>query len=276
MRKLLRADFLRLWKDRIFRIFMALFFIGGTFVPILHFMQNKNDEVNWRMDDGFFVFVVFASVALSVFAALFVGCAYSDGTMRNKVIVGHSRGAIYLANLVVVMTAGILFSLAYTASGLAVGLPLLGGFATESISLVGTAAAILCLLFACSAIFVFVAMLCPNKAYTTAITILLACLLLLNGVRIVSALNEPEYYGAYSFTENGVTVTEDMEKNPNYLSGSKRQAYEFLNDFLPGGQTIRLSNLNAENPPLLAAYSLCILAAATGIGLCFFRRRDLK
>lgn len=276
MRKLLRADFLRLWKERIFRIFMALFFIGGTFVPILHFLQNKNDEVNWRMDDGFFVFVIFVSVVLSVFTALFVGCAYSDGTMRNKVIVGHSRDAIYLANLVVVMTAGTLFSLAYTASGLAVGLPLLGGFATEPISIVGTAGAILCLLFACSAIFVFVAMLCPNKAYTTAITILLACLLLLNGVRIVSALNEPEYYGAYSFTENGVTVSEDMEKNPNYLSGFKREAYEFMNDFLPGGQTIQLSNMDAENPPLLAAYSLCILVVATAAGICFFRRRDLK
>ena len=276
MRKLLRADFLRLWKDRIFRIFMALFFIGGMFVPILHHIENKNGEANWRMDDGFFVFVVFASVALSVFAALFVGCAYSDGTMRNKVIVGHSRGAIYLANLVVVMTAGILFSLAYTASGLAVGLPLLGGFATEPISLVGTAAAILCLLFAYSAIFVFVAMLCPNKAYTTAITILLACLLLLNGVRIISALNEPEYYGAYSFTENGITVSEDSERNPNYLSGFKRKAYEFMNDFLPGGQTIQLSNMDAENPPLLAAYSLCIFVVATAAGICFFRRRDLK
>lgn len=159
---------------------------------------------------------------------------------------------------------------------LILGFLLLGGFVTEPIVLAMTAGAILCLLFAYSAIFVLVAMLCQNKAYTTAITILLTCLLLLNGVRIISALNEPEYYGAYSFTENGVTVTEDMEKNPNYLSGSKRQAYEFLNDFLPGGQTIRLSNLNAENPPLLAAYSLCILAAATGIGLCFFRRRDLK
>ncbi|MDY3941708.1 MAG: ABC transporter permease subunit [Eubacteriales bacterium] len=276
MRKLLRADFMRLWKDRVFRLFLVLFCVGGAFLPILHAIQNKNGTENWTMDDGFFVFVTVVSVALSVFAALFVGSAYSDGTMRNKVVVGHSRCAIYLSHLLVTMTAGLLFALAYVVTELILGFLLLGGFVTEPIVLAMTAGAILCLLFAYSAIFVLVAMLCQNKAYTTAITILLTCLLLLNGVRIISALNEPEYYGAYSFTENGVTVTEDMEKNPNYLSGTKRQAYEFLNDFLPGGQTIRLSNLNAENPPLLAAYSLCILAAATGIGLCFFRRRDLK
>lgn len=276
MRKLLRADFMRLWKDRIFRVFMVLFFVGGTFVPILHHIENKNGEASWRIDDGFFVFVVFVSVALSVFTALFVGCAYSDGTMRNKVIVGHRRSAIYLSNLLVTMTAGGLFSLAYIVSELALGLPLLGGFVTEPLALILTMGAILFLLCAYSAIFVLVAMLCPNKAYTTAITILLACLLLLVGVQIVSALNEPEYYGAYSFTENGITVSEDSERNPNYLSGFKREAYEFLNDFLPGGQTIQLSNMDAENPPLLAAYSVCIFVVTTALGLYFFRRRDLK
>ena len=115
MRKLLRADFMRLWKDQVFRLFLVLFCVGGAFLPILHTIQNKNGTENWTMDDGFFVFVTVVSVALSVFAALFVGSAYSDGTMRNKVVVGHSRCAIYLSHLLVTMTAGLLFALAYVA-----------------------------------------------------------------------------------------------------------------------------------------------------------------
>ena len=64
--------------------------------------------------------------------------------------------------------------------------------------------------------------------------------LLFMGIHIVSSLNEPEYYSAYSYTENGITVQEDESKNPNYLSGTKRKVYEFLNDFTPGGQLFQI------------------------------------
>lgn len=71
-----------------------------------------------------------------------------------------------------------------------------------------------------------------HKAYTAALCILLAFALLFAGVYITSALNEPEYYQGFSYTENDVTASEEMERNPNYLSGAKRQVYEFMYDFL--------------------------------------------
>ena len=45
--------------------------------------------------------------------------------------------------------------------------------------------------------------------------------MLFAGVYITSALNEPEYYQGFSYTENDVTASEEMERNPNYLSGGK-------------------------------------------------------
>ena len=51
----------------------------------------------------------------AVFISLFVGSEYSDGTIRNKLVVGHSRMRIYLANLIVCSIACVLISLAYAA-----------------------------------------------------------------------------------------------------------------------------------------------------------------
>lgn len=57
----------------------------------------------------------------AIFTSLFIGSEYSDGTIRNKLVVGHSRMRIYLANLIVCSIASILISLAYTAGVFVIG-----------------------------------------------------------------------------------------------------------------------------------------------------------
>lgn len=96
------------------------------------------------------------------------------------------------------------------------------------------------------------------------------------GIRIISALNEQEYYAAYSYTENGVTTQEAESKNPNYLSGTKRKVYEFLYEFTSGGQVFQTANMEAEHPGHLALYDGLILVASTVGGVMAFRRKDLK
>ena len=132
------------------------------------------------------------------------------------------------------------------------------------------------LVAAFASLYTLLAMLCRNKAYTVAGCILLAFALMFLGIRIISALNEPEYYAAYSYTENGVTHEEAETKNPNYLFGTKREIYEFLKDFTPGSQVIQLSNMNTDKPLQLALYDSIIVIAATGCGVLIFRRKDLK
>lgn len=127
-----------------------------------------------------------------------------------------------------------------------------------------------------TALFTLNAMLCQNKAHTTAGCILLTFALLFAGVYISSTLEEPEYLAAYSYTENGVTVEEPEQKNPYYISGVKRQVYECLLDLTPGGQVIQISEMGAKKPVMLAVYDGLILLLVTGFGLVLFRREDLK
>ena len=132
------------------------------------------------------------------------------------------------------------------------------------------------LMIAFTALLTLIAMLCQNKSHTTAGCILLTFALLFAGVYISSTLEEPEYLAAYSYTENGVTVEEPEQKNPYYITGVKRQVYEFLQDLTPGGQVIQVSEMGVEKPVMLAVYDGLILLLVTGVGLMLFRREDLK
>lgn len=276
MRKLLRANFSRLWTDKAFLLSAAVMFLMGAMLPVIHYIDNRDSGAAWTADSTAFTYISFVPVVLSVLTALFVGCEYSDGTMRSKIIAGHRRGSIYIANLIVCTAAGGVLCLAYIAPHTCLGFVLLGGFEAEIQTILLCTGLGFALVGAFAALFTLIAMLCRSKAYSTAACILLAFALLFAGVHIVSALNEPEYHQAYSYTENGVTVSGEEERNPAYLSGAKRQLYEFLNDFTPGGQAIKLGNMNTEHAALLALYDGIIILAATACGVVLFRRKDLK
>ena len=242
-------------------------FVMGTALQIMHYIDNVKNNENWTPDATCFVFAVFVPILLSLITALFIGSDYSDGTMRNKLIVGHKRHCIYLANLIVITAAGILMSISYILQHTVLGFLLFGGFVTQPSVLLLYTGVNFALMIAYSSLFVLTSMLSQSKANTTAMCILLAFVLLFVGVYLTSALNEPEYYSGYVLTADGVTTSEDSEKNPNYVGGKKREVYEFLQEFTPGGQELLSSNMTAENPAMLAIYDGIILLVSTGVGI---------
>lgn len=276
MRRLLRANFSKLLKNKLFWILISIeLFMGGLF-PVLHYMDNIDEKSAWTMDSTIFIYTLFVPLMVSLLTALFIGSDYSDGTMRNKLIAGQVRKNIYAANLVVNMEAAFLLCFAFWISHVCIGTPLLGWFVSDAKKMLGYLLVTLTTVAACVAIFTLISMLCSNKAYSVAGCILIIFMLLFVGVRITAALNEPEMYDAYSYMSEGVTVQEDETSNPNYVSGVKRQIYNFLNEFLPGGQMIKLSNMNAEHLGRYAVYDGIIFAFVTGCGILSFRRKDLK
>ena len=128
-----------------------------------------------------------------------------------------------------------------------------------------------------AAIYTFVAMLNQNKAVTSVICILSAFLLLTMGGYIRVQLQEPEMWEPYAFvSETGELIQEEASPNPYYVGGIKRDAYEFLNDFLPGGQACSLISAPAAHPGRMALYSGLITIVFTGFGIYCFQRKDVK
>lgn len=276
MRKLLRANLFRLGRDKIFAAACILMFLVGAALPVIHYLDKQEYGTGWTPDSTAYTYVFLVPVLLAAFSSLFIGSEYSDGTLRNKLIAGHRRCSCYLANLIVCSIAGMLLVLSYSVPHTCLGILLLGSFQTTPQKLLLYAGLSIALIMAFASLYTLLSVEFQNKAYAAAGCILLSFGLLFAGVHIVSALNEPEYYQAYSYTENGVTVSEEESRNPNYLYGAKRQVYEFLYDFTPGGQTIQLANTNTAHPALLLLYDGMILLAATGSGLLLFRKRNLK
>ena len=276
MRKLLRANVSRLLRDRAFWLLSALMAFFGVSMAVVNAVHARQDGEIWTMDYTLFIYVILAPILASVFTALFIGNEHASGAMRNKLIAGHRRGCIYLADLLVSCCAGICLCLAFALPQAGLGLLLKGEWKAAPAELALYIGLSFALMLAFTALFTLIAMLCQNKAHTTAGCILLTFALLFAGVYISSTLEEPEYLAAYSYTENGVTVEEPEQKNPYYISGVKRQVYEFLLDLTPGGQVIQISEMGAKKPVMLAVYDGLILLLVTGFGLVLFRRENLK
>jgi ABC-type transport system involved in multi-copper enzyme maturation permease subunit len=145
---LLRANFFRLHKGRTFYIFLslsALFALG--LIALTYFMMwmntTSNDFLSSQMPEGdlsealenltVFKFLLYGfdlSNGLGIVAviaiALFAGREYSTGIIRNKIIAGHSRAAVYLSSCAVSTAFAFAIMAIYALIMLIVGLPVIG------------------------------------------------------------------------------------------------------------------------------------------------------
>lgn len=272
MSNLLRANFSRLSKDKAFWIGNIFMFAAGIFGVTQRF---KNDPLA-PPDQLIFIFPVLIILVDAAFCSLYIGTEYSDGTIRNKLIVGHKRSSVYLANLITCSTACIIMSLFYIAAVAGIGFPLLGLPKMNAGAVISLIIISFVMIIACTALITLLCMLNQNKAASAVVCILLFVAMLVAASLIKSRLDAPEFYEGYVITDSlGNAETERM-RNPQYLEGTKREVYQFFLDFLPAGQAIEISAQEILHMWLLPLYSLFILIVSTISGVLIFRKKDIK
>lgn len=284
MTRLLSAGFARLWKNKVFWIGTATMFSWAAILIITGYSQAATElEDLFPLERYFFQYAPIIGGFCAVFIGLFLGTDYSDGTIRNKVLVGHSRTSIYFSNLVVSVVAGIIMTASWLLATLIIGVPLFGGLvsSTTTIMLYLLISALMVIAF--SAIFTIISMLNHNKAGVAVITILVFFAMLFLGSYLESRLNEPEMFssGIVIDTTDASNISgrvREPEPNPDFVRGNRRKLFEFGVAFLPTGQGIRLSHIDIEKDNLwkMPLYSLIIIVATSCIGVSFFNRKDLK
>lgn len=271
---LLRANFSRLWRSASFWAAASVMFGVGLFeLAVGVNAQRQGNPV--PLDNRYMLFILMSGVVLSAFCSLFVGAEYSDGTIRNKIAVGHSRAAVYLAELATCAAAGVLVCLGYILPMTAAGVPLMGGFELPLTSVLWfTFCAFLMTASLCS-VFTMTALLNQNKAVVAIICIFLAYFLLFLGIYLNSRLTEQAIIPAQEYIENGQILVREAMPNPSYVQGIKRTIYEVLYD-LPGCQAVQLIASSEACPIRLPLVSVGTAAASTAAGLVLFRGKDLK
>ena len=275
MSKLLSANFMRIKKNRTFWSGVIFMFGLGIIMPVKRYVDMVQTRWVNNLDDGFYACAVLIAIVMAVFCSMFIGTEYSDGTIRNKIIVGQKRAAIYLANAVTSSLVSIIMCIAFVVPYLCLGIPLLGFFTADIKMILLVGIAVLFLAAAFSSVFTLITMLCRSKAAAAVACLLLAFGLIITGAVLNEMLNAPKMVTGYTMSIDGTLV--DMEEpNPKYLEGVKREIVQTIYDMLPGGQAVQCMTLTAVNLPRLPMYSTGIILLTVGIGAVLFRKKDLK
>ncbi len=286
MNRLLSAEFVRLWKSFVFRL--GLFFSAGLgiFIIAMRWMDVKAHPkiyaelpAEYTSADGLiFIGGIYIVFAAAVFVGIFTGTEYGDGTIRNKLAVGHSRKNIYLSKLIACGAACLTMHGLYIAVSLAAGLLLLGSITMEPIEILSFTGAGMAAMMAMTAILLLLAMSIQNKAAGSVACLLLTMIMLFASLTIWQRLSAPEYHDAYAYVnENtGEVITGEKEENPKYLTGTKRKVYEFLNNFLPVSQLYQIALNDSQNLGTMIMYDCLIICLSTGAGIVIFQKKDLK
>lgn len=240
MGKLLSANYARLWKNK-------TFWLGVTFMLSLSVYVMLEGALSAPAQDSFdmlaFGYSQIIGFCCAVFTSLFLGTEYADGAIRNKIVVGHSRAGIYLANLMTVFTAMLLMIAAWLIGALT-GFPFFGLFKNLSGCMVNLIASIFTTA-AFSAIFTLVAMLCTNKAVSAVVSILLFM-----GLSVYAGNVSTDLIRSFLPTGRAVWIFgNDVDHSVFALLGS-----------------VLLTLLG----------SVIIVIAVTGVGIALFQKKDLK
>lgn len=242
MRRLLAANLRRLWINKGFWASVIFMSCAEALLCLLLLKQGR-----LPMDLVLFLSLQGIGIVTSVFFSLFLGTEYSDGTIRNKLIVGHKRSSIYLASLLTGSVAVTVLYLAGVVTGCVIGVV---AFAPPSHSigqlvLAGFIGWLACVSYV--SIFNLIGMLCANKAKTAILCMLTAFVLVFAGMLLYAL-----------------------------LQGTPSATLLFLFEFSPFGQTAQTLPIAIDAPGRLAGYAVLLSAILTATGLCAFGKKDLK
>lgn len=280
MRKLLSANLARMSKSKIFWALEMISAIAGMVMFSLAVYNTKNIGDTWFLKNGNFYFwlgLIYIGAVMALFTSFFVGTEYENGTIRNKLMVGHCRRDVYLANFVISYIAGLLFAVTHIGVSMLVGFPFLGSLLWESLAVVGwRLIGVIALILCYAAIFTFLAMLDNSKARNGAISLVLALVIALGGLYTYGRLQEPEFTSKMILQEDGSFLREEGVPNSRYLSGTARNIYTVADALLPSAQALSIANSEGE----FSAFTLICLAgvavAFTSGGVVAFKKKDIR
>ncbi len=278
MNNLLSSNVIRIKRDKIFwSVVIALFLVvlGSMIITCVNVEKLPEDAT---FEEYYFNSATYVGMFLAVFSSMFLGTEYSNGTIRNKMIIGKTRTSIYLSNFITNVVVSFLLIVVISTTAL-VGMPTLGFFDIGIPNVIGNLMVLLFSMVSLSAIFTFVGMICSNRTYTLLISLLVLLVLIMAASKLDSMLKEPEMLasGITLITETGEYATEiNPEPNPNYLTEDARNLVELAMEMVPTGPMIKVAYLEMENSVRMMLFSVLSASVITFLGVRCFSKKDLK
>ena len=249
MTRLLRAGFARLFDSRLFMVCVCTMLVPAVVaVCVLAAVENQGEFYS-PSDNMLFAGTSYIGIVIAVLTGFFIGADHSSGAIRNKLSVGHSRAAIYFSNLIICVSASLIMHVTWLAVPIfseAVGIIRKFEMPADKIALEVFASVLA--VSALAAIFLPICMLIQSKSVGAVSAVVLSFVMLF----VTQDLDGTPWYDVIP-TCQLMQITENrMQFNEHY--------YIWLPD-----------NIN-----MFPFYSLLIIIITTALGVCIFRRKDLK
>ena len=288
MYKLLNASFYRLRKNKIFLGLVILTIIIAVFMLVSEYLNNiKYSSVfgisSNTTDILLTNFINIIGFFIAIFTSLFVGAEYSDGTIRNKIVAGHSRKNIYLSNLIVSIVVGLILEFIYLIIISIVAIPLLGSIQMTFSQFAFILLDMIMIIIVYSSIFNFIALICSNITISTVTSLLLILIMFVTDMFLSPTANSTEYIQKNIVMDEQGNVTYEVVKNEDYPGKLVQTICKTISNFNPVSQAIEISgnkiNMNEEdfnNMKVYPLYSLGLIIIITAIGIYLFNIKELK
>lgn len=275
MSRLLYSGVVRTRKNKTFWCCIIGMVVLIVAVCLNQYYVKQNFHANVVFDKLFLSYALLTGFFLAIFSSLFLGTEYSDGTVRNKLIVGHSRYNIYLANFLCCAAAGLFFDVVFILVVSLVGVPMFGFFKAD-LWIVGILAGNgLLLTITYASFFTMMSMVISNRSVNGIVCLLIFFAgIILAGI-LLARLQEPEVIGGIVISSDGTQYV-DGWTNPRYLKPEMRALYELIMDILPSGQSLTITDATAVHPFRMALFSMIEILFFTVLGMRLFEKKDLK
>ena len=241
MRKLFRAAFYRTENKKMIRIELVIAVLLSAFIILNgYFQTNLTNAYIYKLVARFFGYSPLMGPFIAVFAAYLWGTDYEYGTLRNKLICGHTREEVYFSNLLLTICAGLSTALIWLIVNGMLGIPLLG---TASLNLsLGE-----------MAFYIFSSLL----------------------MVVYDRFAEPELLDGWMWSDTDPTVRWHPQ-NIKFIGGTFRILLEFLICLTPGGQGVILCEEGVEHLIFLPLCSAFVIFSTSLIGSRSFKKKNLK
>jgi len=280
MSKLLSANFARLVKSRVFWTLEIFCMISGAVMYGLVIFNTGNLGKRWLLwnaNSYFFFFITYIGAVLAVFATLFIGTEYSDGTIRNKISIGHRRCDIYFSNLIIVAATGAIFCITHMLMAVLIGIPFVGtAVLPEFSSILWRLGCVGLIVLAYAALFTLFAMLDGNKSRAAVISLILALVLAASGMLVFGRLQEPKLTSRMVMQADGSFERQENIPNSRYVDGTARTVYEWIDVTMPSAQALHILQRDGEFDSRMPFCGMGLTVLLTAGGITCFRRKDIR
>lgn len=265
MRALLLTDMYRIKKSGTFRTTLLLVFLLNILLLWIRYDRHTT------LDEGLWALIALIGCAQSILIPSIMGSNIEDGTIRNKLIIGKSRQAIYASNMIIAQ--GMMLVLLAVSLLVQIGI---GTFILASPASLGNVVMIVLVAnIALSAWYVMICAWCSNKTKSVIICMISLIVFFLIAFAVQGRLSEPPETMIMESATNGEFENRKIA-NERYVTGTLRICYEHLMSLLPSGAMMQLAMGMWCPQWILIVYEMIWSIVCAVIGMIGFQKKSIR